>query len=427
MNEEKKGVGFAGLVSMAMELSEQEITGQKPVEAPKPKAEPVRTAVQPRSTPVQQRATPEPVQQKPTPAPAQQKASPAPAQQKPTSAPVQHRTQQRSAPTPVQQRSTPSPVQSTTTPSNSHSTVQTPQPPRRVIPPPSPPPRQEPKRSGFSWTWAIAFFVAIIFFSTMGDSDKEKKSSPSYKTGSTTQTARATSSPTPNQPSNLTYSPRPDYPTNQVANSSSSAGSGMSTYETPKPEPEIKFTKPTQTGIEKVLGVAEIRWCLRNSIYLDSMRNTITSDKGVDWFNARVKDHNEYCSAYRYRRGDYDRAKRDVEEIRSSIMSEGLEKAKEIERNARAKATPTPVPQQQPSVTQQPAPATNQSSSTSYYDKDVVWYVQNELKRQGYAVGTVDGVLGRKTVRAIRQYQANHSLPVTGEIDAALLRRLLES
>lgn len=415
MNEEKNGVGFAGLVSMAMELSEHEITGQQAVEAPKPKAEPVRVAVQSTSTPVQRIATPAPAQQKPSSASVQQKATPSP-------------TQQRSAPTPVQQRSTPSAVQSTATPSNPPSTAQTPQPPRQVIPPPPPPPRQEPKSSGFSWMWGIVLFAAIIFFSTRGDLDNEKKSNPSYKTDLTTQTSRATSSPTPNQPSNLTYSPRPDFPTNQVSNSSSSGGSSTSSthsYETPKPEPEIKFTKPTKTGSEKVLGVAEIRWCLRNSIYLDSMRNTITSDKGVDWFNARVQDHNDYCSAYRYRRGDLDLAKRDVEEIRSSIMSEGLEKAKEIERNARAKPRPKPVPQQQPSVTQQPAPATNQSSATSYYDKDVVWYVQNELKRQGYAVGTVDGVMGRKTVRAIRQYQANHSLPVTGEIDEVLLRRLL--
>jgi peptidoglycan hydrolase-like protein with peptidoglycan-binding domain len=49
--------------------------------------------------------------------------------------------------------------------------------------------------------------------------------------------------------------------------------------------------------------------------------------------------------------------------------------------------------------------------------------VQRRLKRQGYAVGRVDGRLGRKTIRAIKRFQRDVSLPATGRID----RRLLES
>lgn len=47
--------------------------------------------------------------------------------------------------------------------------------------------------------------------------------------------------------------------------------------------------------------------------------------------------------------------------------------------------------------------------------------VQAELARQGYYDGPLDGVIGSGTHRAIRRYQEDHGLPVTGEITPALL------
>jgi hypothetical protein len=63
--------------------------------------------------------------------------------------------------------------------------------------------------------------------------------------------------------------------------------------------------------------------------------------------------------------------------------------------------------------------------SRSYgYDDDTAVDVQRALKRRGYYRGTIDGDIGPGTRSAIRAYQADRRLPVTGRIDGSLLRSL---
>ena len=50
--------------------------------------------------------------------------------------------------------------------------------------------------------------------------------------------------------------------------------------------------------------------------------------------------------------------------------------------------------------------------------------VQELLTLFGYMPGNPDGVLGRSTADAIRQFEADRSLPITGTITAALLQEL---
>jgi len=50
--------------------------------------------------------------------------------------------------------------------------------------------------------------------------------------------------------------------------------------------------------------------------------------------------------------------------------------------------------------------------------------VQDQLARQGYSPGPVDGVIGAQTRDAIADFQNDHRLPVTGQIDTATLRAL---
>ncbi|ANB74986.1 hypothetical protein AYM40_21365 [Paraburkholderia phytofirmans OLGA172] len=45
--------------------------------------------------------------------------------------------------------------------------------------------------------------------------------------------------------------------------------------------------------------------------------------------------------------------------------------------------------------------------------------VQSRLLQLGYVVGPIDGIVGTKTAAAIRRFQLNRGLPVTGTIDAA--------
>jgi peptidoglycan hydrolase-like protein with peptidoglycan-binding domain len=49
---------------------------------------------------------------------------------------------------------------------------------------------------------------------------------------------------------------------------------------------------------------------------------------------------------------------------------------------------------------------------------------QSKLSERGYYQGPIDGVIGAGSRRAIRSFQAEEGLPVTGSIDSKLLRAL---
>ena len=55
---------------------------------------------------------------------------------------------------------------------------------------------------------------------------------------------------------------------------------------------------------------------------------------------------------------------------------------------------------------------------------NVVVDVQRSLARRGYYRGVVDGDLGPRTRAAIREWQADCRMPVTGQLDAPTLRSL---
>jgi hypothetical protein len=50
--------------------------------------------------------------------------------------------------------------------------------------------------------------------------------------------------------------------------------------------------------------------------------------------------------------------------------------------------------------------------------------VQENLRRLGYYKGPVDGMVGTGTRNAIRAYQVDRGLPVTGRVDRELLQDL---
>jgi len=49
---------------------------------------------------------------------------------------------------------------------------------------------------------------------------------------------------------------------------------------------------------------------------------------------------------------------------------------------------------------------------------------QRRLQEAGFTPGDIDGVLGPQTKMALRQYQAKHGLPKTGDLDEATRRAL---
>ena len=62
-------------------------------------------------------------------------------------------------------------------------------------------------------------------------------------------------------------------------------------------------------------------------------------------------------------------------------------------------------------------------SPAAQYDPEV-YRVQKALKEAGYNPGTLDGLWGRATRSAIRGYQHDGGLMVTGELDAATRAKL---
>lgn len=53
--------------------------------------------------------------------------------------------------------------------------------------------------------------------------------------------------------------------------------------------------------------------------------------------------------------------------------------------------------------------------------RDRLRVVQRLLNEQGYDPGRADGYMGRKTMEALKRFQANNGLPRTGKIDEATL------
>ena len=78
-----------------------------------------------------------------------------------------------------------------------------------------------------------------------------------------------------------------------------------------------------------------------------------------------------------------------------------------------------PAPYPPPAAPPAPA-AANPSPTVGVVEVAMVREVQADLQRQGYDVGSVDGLLGPRTRAAIRQYQERNGLLVDGMTSPAL-------
>jgi photosystem II stability/assembly factor-like uncharacterized protein len=66
-----------------------------------------------------------------------------------------------------------------------------------------------------------------------------------------------------------------------------------------------------------------------------------------------------------------------------------------------------------------------QGTSIAKPSDDVVRRAQEALDRAGYEIGTPDGQLGARTVAAIKRFQTDRYLPVSGQLDEATLAALI--
>ena len=83
---------------------------------------------------------------------------------------------------------------------------------------------------------------------------------------------------------------------------------------------ELRFSKP-RVGRDNVINVAELRWCLREDIRIDTLRQQPKTNAQIDEFNRLVSNYNLRCGSFRYTEGTLARARREVEQHRSEIVA----------------------------------------------------------------------------------------------------------
>ena len=83
------------------------------------------------------------------------------------------------------------------------------------------------------------------------------------------------------------------------------------------------YVKPS-VGTNQVLGVYQIRWCLRQDIRLEAIRSVVSSNYEVSRFNELVTDYNARCGSFQYRSGSLARARRYVESERDRIEADAI-------------------------------------------------------------------------------------------------------
>jgi hypothetical protein len=77
-------------------------------------------------------------------------------------------------------------------------------------------------------------------------------------------------------------------------------------------------------GADRVLGAAQIRYCLSEDIRLEAARDVVSVNADVDRFNAMIEDFNTRCSNYRYRREVFESVQRQVQANRTALQAEGI-------------------------------------------------------------------------------------------------------
>ncbi|MEL4273927.1 peptidoglycan-binding domain-containing protein [Shewanella xiamenensis] len=169
----------------------------------------------------------------------------------------------------------------------------------------------------------------------------------------------------------------------------------------------LQYTKPS-VGTNNVLSVPEIRWCIREGIRIEAMRDVIDTNAGIDEFNRIVNDYNSRCGNYRYRQGSQSQAERDVEAYQSQIVSEAIREARQLGNSYQPS-----YPSVSPGVSTSTAP----KKPNAQYTREA----QQLLTDLGYAPGPVDGDYGRRTADAVKTFQRDAGITQDGWIDQDLL------
>ncbi len=162
----------------------------------------------------------------------------------------------------------------------------------------------------------------------------------------------------------------------------------------------LEFSKPP-VGQNKFHSVAQIRWCWREYIRIETLRPLLTTNAETNQYEAIVADYEGRCFNFQSRPGTHERARKEVEQMRSQIVA-----------NARGMIRWSP--------STGPAPKQPRTSQRLQLTIDI----QRQLRRLGYNPGPADGIYDSKTKEAIKAFQRKSPWPVDGQPSQELLDRL---
>jgi hypothetical protein len=237
-------------------------------------------------------------------------------------------------------------------------------------PPPPKPPAKRSSSSGWKWLLVIAGIIVVALI--IGASQEPDPYTPSSSNNRQTRMPAS----------------RPD---NSITPITKSAPT--------RTQPTITFEKPPiATG--QVLTMAAIRWCMREKIRIDIRRPLANQNGGISLFNQGVQEYNLRCRSYRYRQGDLEWAKSQVEKQREAI-----------ERATRREFTPD-------------RRSSGVGTGKAKASASDVREAQRLLTELGYQPGVIDGRFGRNTANAIREFHRKSGLTSDGRIDQELLSAL---
>ena len=180
-------------------------------------------------------------------------------------------------------------------------------------------------------------------------------------------------------------------------------------YNPPSDADLVEVSKPPK-GIDRVYTKSEIRWCLREKIELEVLRELIFSSQHINEFNTMIQDYNTRCGYYKYREQTLKSAKRDLDIIRPMVIH-GLEN------RWRSQIMFASNEGEDPSLLMI-------QSRRDFTNLDYVREVQNALTLRGYDPGPIDGEYGSQTKVAILAFQRDNDLFADGVISREFLSQL---
>ena len=139
-----------------------------------------------------------------------------------------------------------------------------------------------------------------------------------------------------------------------------------------------------------------------------------TSFKAHKWYNLAASRASSWDPDLR------DKAVRSRDRIAARLTPAQLARAQRLAREWQPRtSTAEPiVHEQRPSTSAAPTPRTPNAGAESTRDR--IANLQRALRRLGYDPGPVDGIPGARTRAAIRAFQADAGLPVTGQVSERL-------